>query len=94
MLPLVLFILFNNDVCVCNDSLKVFLSARGCEAVGACETVGASAAVGVFAYAGQQNLIEWLKGVRRYELSDCLRQQVLKNIKPGGAMHRAVWMEK
>ena len=53
-----------------------------------------AAAVGVFANAGQQNLIEWLKGVIRYKLSECLRQQVVKSNKPGGAMHRAVWMEK
>ena len=49
-------------------------SARCCEVVGALAAVGAFAAVGVFADAGQQNLVEWLKGVRRYELSGCLRR--------------------
>ena len=51
-----------------------------------CKAVGVSAAVGVFADAGQQNLVEWLKGVRRYELSGCLRQAVVRSNKPGGAM--------
>ena len=51
-----------------------------------CEAVGVLAAVGVFADAGQQNLVEWLKGVRRYELSGYLRQAVVRSNEPGGAM--------
>ena len=89
--------LFNNDVRVRNDSLKNWNSAgiRSCVQivqqqrqanVQCCEAVGVLAAVGVFADAGQQNLVEWLKGVRRYELSGCLRQAVVRSNEPGGAM--------
>ena len=39
-----------------------------------------------FADTGQQNLVEWLKGVRRYELSGFLRQAVVRSNEPGGAM--------
>jgi len=48
--------------------------------------VGVLIVVEVFANAGQQNLIEWLKGVRRYELSRCLKQAVIRSNEPGGAM--------
>ena len=58
-----------------------------------CEAVGVLAAVGVFANAGQQNLIEWLKGVRRYELSGCLRQAIVRSNDPGGVMQRAIWIK-
>ena len=91
----VLFVLFNNDVCV-YYLMTVFKweLGRHSELCALCATteednctaVGAFAAVGVFANAGQQNLIEWLKGVRRYELSGCLRQAVVRSNEPGGAM--------
>ena len=45
--------------------------------------MGVLAAVGVFANAKQQNLIEWFKGVRRYELSGCLRQVIVRSNEPG-----------
>ena len=51
----------------------MFYPGRAATSARCCKAVGASAAVGVFVDAGQQNLIECLKGVRRYELSGCLR---------------------
>ncbi len=64
-------------------------SARCCEAVGVLAAVGVSAAVGVVANARQQNIIEWLKGVRRYELFGCLRQAVRvdRSYETGGTLY-------
>ncbi len=79
------FVLFNNNIRLCNDTMKAGTRLAFRVACRSCSNRDRQVSdVEVFANARQQNLIEWLKGVRRYELSGCLRQAVVMSNDPGG----------